>query len=37
MHMARLLKDNGGITATGNTADGWQHVTNAKSENPEYR
>ncbi|HUA12980.1 MAG TPA: flavodoxin family protein [Candidatus Sulfotelmatobacter sp.] len=37
MHMARLLKDNGGLPAEGNTVDGWTHVTNAKNENPEYR
>ncbi|HJP95761.1 MAG TPA: flavodoxin family protein [Candidatus Saccharimonadales bacterium] len=36
MHMARMLKDNHGIPAVGNTVDAWQHVTNAKSENPEY-
>ncbi len=37
MHTARLLKDNDGIPAIGNTTDGWGHVSNAKSENPEYR
>jgi len=37
MHMAKLLKDNGGINAKGNTAKGWQHVTNAQDQNPEYR
>lgn len=37
MHMARLLKDNGGIKAVGNTTAGWDHVTNAKHQNPEYR
>lgn len=36
MHMARLLKDNGGMTAYGNQTEQWQHVTNAKSQNPEY-
>lgn len=36
MHMARMLKDNGGIPAVGNVAEDWQHVTNAKSQNPEY-
>ena len=36
MHMARMLKDNGGIPAKGNVAEEWQHVTNAKSQNPEY-
>lgn len=37
MHTARMLKDNGGIPDVGNTTEGWQHVANAKSENPEYR
>lgn len=37
MHAARMLKDNGGIPSRGNTAEGWQHVTDAKSDNPEYR
>ena len=37
MHTARMLKDNGGITAKGNTTKDWQHVTNAKNQNPEYR
>jgi multimeric flavodoxin WrbA len=37
MHMARMLKDNGGIRALGNTSDGWEHATNAKDQNPEYR
>jgi multimeric flavodoxin WrbA len=36
MHMASLLKKNGGIPAIGNTTEKWQDVTNAKSENPEY-
>ena len=36
MHTARALKDRGGIPAYGNTAEGWEHVTNAKSDNPEY-
>lgn len=36
MHTARMLKDNGGVTAIGNTAEDWQHVTNAKTDNPEY-
>lgn len=36
MHTARMLKDSGGIPAVGNTTSGWEHVTNAKSENPEY-
>jgi multimeric flavodoxin WrbA len=37
MHTARMLKDNGGIPDTGNTTEDWQHVTNAKNENPEYK
>jgi hypothetical protein len=37
MHTARMLKDNGGIPAVGNTTKVWQHVTNAKDQNPEYR
>ena len=37
MHTARMLKDAGGLPAVGNTTQGWEHVTNAKSENPEYR
>jgi multimeric flavodoxin WrbA len=36
MHMARLLKNNDGIPAVGNTTKDWQHVTTAKSDNPEY-
>jgi multimeric flavodoxin WrbA len=37
MHAAKLLKDNGGFPAKGNTTKDWQHVTNAKDQNPEYR
>ena len=37
MHAARMLKDSGGIPSIGNTTEGWEHVTNAKSPNPEYR
>ncbi len=37
MHMAKLLKDNSGIDSTGTTTKDWEHVTNAKSQNPEYR
>jgi multimeric flavodoxin WrbA len=36
MHTARMLKDNGGIPAIGNMPEEWEHVTNAKSQNPEY-
>ena len=34
MHTARMLKDNGGIQAVGNTAKDWRHVANAKDQNP---
>ena len=37
MHMAQMLKDNGGIPAKGNTTSDWEYVTNAKNQNPEYR
>ena len=37
MHTARLLKSQGGLPAKGNTVKGWEHVTNAKDPNPEYR
>jgi hypothetical protein len=37
MHTAAMLKDRGGITAIGNTTDGWQQVSHVSSENPEYR
>lgn len=37
MHMAHMLKDNGGVPAKGNTAEGWEKVTNAADQNPEYR
>lgn len=37
LHIAKMLKDNSGIPAVGNTTEGWKHVTNAKSENPEYQ
>ena len=37
MHAAKMLKDNGGFPAKGNTTSDWEHVTNAKSVNPEYR
>jgi len=37
MHTARMLVDNKGIPAIGNTTKDWQHVTNAKDQNPEYR
>ena len=29
IHTARMLRDNGGVTAKGNTAEGWRDVTNA--------
>ena len=37
MHMAKMLNDAGGIPAYGNTTADWQHVTNAKTQNPEYK
>lgn len=37
MHTAQMLKDNGGLPAKGNTTGDWEHVTNAKHQNPEYR
>jgi len=37
MHMAKMLKANNGIPSIGNTTDDWEHVTNAKHQNPEYR
>lgn len=37
MHTAKMLKDNGGLPAKGNTTSDWEHVTNAKDQNPEYR
>lgn len=37
MHVARLLKGNGGIPSKGNTTKDWEHVTNAKHQNPEYQ
>ena len=37
MHTASMLKANSGIPAIGNTTEDWEHVTNAKSDNPEYR
>ncbi len=36
MHTARMLKDIGGMPAYGNQPAEWEHVTNAKSQNPEY-
>jgi len=35
-HTARILKANGGLPAKGNTTGDWEHVTNAKDQNPEY-
>ena len=37
MHMARMLKNADGLPTKGNTVKGWEHVTNAKDPNPEYR
>ena len=36
MHMAKMLKDNGGISTQGNVAEDWTHVTNAKDIHPGY-
>jgi hypothetical protein len=36
MHMAKMLKGNGGIPAYGNQPADWEQVTNAKTQNPEY-
>lgn len=36
MHMAKMLRDSKGLPAVGNTTEDWEHVTNAKSDNPEY-
>jgi multimeric flavodoxin WrbA len=37
MHGAAMLNAAGGWPAVGNTVDGWEHVSNAKHQNPEYR
>ena len=37
MHMAQLLKDNGGLPAYGNSAEAWKAGTHFDYENPEYR
>jgi len=37
MHMAKILKENGGIPDVGNLPEDWQKVSNAKHPNPEYR
>jgi len=37
LHTAKMLKEMGGLPAVGNTTDGWEHVSNAKDPNPEYR
>lgn len=37
LHLARLLKDNGGIPAYGNLPDEWKAGTRFDFENPEYR
>ncbi len=37
MHAAKMLKDNKGFPAKGNTVSDWKHVTNALNKNPEYR
>ena len=37
MHMARMLKDAGGIPAWGNSVDQWQEGRRFDAPNPEYR
>ena len=37
MHTARMLKNNDGLPAMGNTSKSWQNVSHADSQNPEYR
>ena len=37
MHMAKLLKDNGGIPAEGNQRSKWDAGARFDFENPEYR
>jgi len=37
MHTAKMLHHTDGIPAVGNTTEDWQHVTNAKTQNPEYK
>lgn len=37
MHLARMLKDNGGIPAYGNQREAWDAGTRFDFENPEYR
>jgi hypothetical protein len=37
MHMARMLKDAGGIPAFGNTREQWDREKDALHPNPEYR
>ena len=35
MHMAKLLKDNGGISQLGTTSSEWRNVSNAQDQNPD--
>ena len=37
IHTARMLRAAGGLPAVGNTTEGWEHVSNARDQNPEYR
>ena len=37
MHMAKLLKDNGGIPGEGNLRQAWDNGNHFDFENPEYR
>lgn len=34
MHMARLLRTNGGFPTAGNVVGEWRHVANAEDQNP---
>lgn len=35
MHMTKMLKDNGGLPAQGNTKSGWRDATNAADQSPD--
>ncbi len=37
LHVARMLKDNGGIPAHGNRRDEWDAMCHAGADNPEHR
>lgn len=36
MHLAKMLKAQGGYPAEGNVVESWKHVSHAGSQNPEY-